>query len=378
MEKEKVLCLDLFRFLCICAVISIHVTSEPLAKLPADSWGYFFYYLVNTGSSFAVPAFLFLSGFVLFYNYEGNWTSARCKSFFYKRLSFTVIPYIIWSFFYFVGVQIIIGTNIFSQMDDSLVKLITGKNYAHLYYIIIILQFYLLFPILMVLMKYFSCFRRNLLIFGAVFQVAFFLVNRIYLHIQATGSFAFTYMLFYLLGGYLALNYSACKNWLMKRPYLWGILWLVSGMIYTAKGWWIVQHPGAGYPWLSYANFLFYYLYVTFSCLALFLISHFLHQRWEKYLSLPAQWGMASFLIYLAHPAVLLLWRHYIVDMVTAYPVGYHLITVLGGIVSLLLPWAGYLMMRKYRFVWLFIGKVTPEVARPKKETSSMDSVSPG
>lgn len=367
MKKEKIPSLDIFRCLGILAVISIHVTSEPIMHLPVYTQGYFLYYAVNRGSSFAVPAFLFLSGFVLFYNYEGSWSKETCKSFFYKRLSFTVIPYILWSFFYYVGVQLIMDNNIFTQMDVFLVQLVTGKNYAHLYYVVIMIQFYLLFPLFMVLIERFSFLRRKLLLFALVFQGAFFLLNRWYFHIQATGSLAFTYILFYLLGAYLGLNYTACKKWLTKRAIIWAMAWLGLGILYLAKGWWDIQHPGFGQPWMAYANFVLYYTYVAVSCVGLFLLSHFLQHRGGKYLSLPTRWGQASFLIYLAHPAVLLLWRHYIVTRDTL--LGYFFTTVLGGIAALLLSWAGYHIMSKYKPAWILIGKVNAEGSPVKKDS---------
>ena len=363
-KKEKIYFLDIYRFLCIFAVISIHVTSDPVSKIPVNTWPYFVYYIINIGSSFAVPAFLFLSAFVLFYNYEDRWNIKMTKSFFYKRFISTIIPYIIWSFFYYAVLQVSLGQNIFNEINKFLIQLFTGKNYAHLYYIIVIAQFYLLFPVLMGLVKKFPYFRKYLVQFSIIFQIVFFLLNKYFLHIKATGSIFFTYMLFYCVGAYIGLNYQALKNYLTKKPLRWIIAWIIIGIFYIAKGWYGIQNPGCGQPLIAYLNFIIYYLYVTISSLAIFVISNILYVRWGEKVKILSQWGRASFLIYLLHPFVLLCWRHYIIANNSNL---YHLLTILAVPMALLVPWIVFLCFNKYKFAWLFMGNVEAKKQIVKK-----------
>lgn len=67
-QKERIPQLDVFRAIAIIAVIAIHATSRTLAETLDTSLFHPFLFL-NKFSQFAVPSFVFLSGFVLFYNY---------------------------------------------------------------------------------------------------------------------------------------------------------------------------------------------------------------------------------------------------------------------------------------------------------------------
>lgn len=353
-KKQKVPFLDIFRCACIMAVILIHMTSDPVVKLSPYPVVHFYYLAVNLASSFAVPAFLFLSAFVLFYNYQDRWNWETGKSFFTKRLLYTIVPYLIWSVLYYVGNQLSLGENIFHRSDLFFYRLLTGKNYAHLYYIIIMVQFYLLFPVFMALIQRSSFIRRHLIAIAVFLQGAFFLLNRFYLHIPTTGSMAFSYFLFYLIGAYLGLNYQTAMQWLYRQSKVWMIIWLAAGLLHVLKGWILFHDPNFGRIWMPYAHLILYDFYVTLSCLILFRIASTVHQRWGPHLKLLTQWGEASFFIYLAHPGILLFWRKYVV-VTSQY--GYQLTTILGGVASLLIPWYGYRLLKKYPYAWLLMGQ---------------------
>ena len=370
-KKQKVPFLDLFRGVCILAVIAIHMTSDPVVKLSPYPRVHFIYFAINLACSFAVPAFLFLSAFVLFYNYQGRWTLATGKTFFAKRLLYTVVPYLVWSVLYYAGNQLSQGENVFLHIDQFFYHLLTGKNYAHLYYIIIIVQFYLLFPVFMALIQKWPFFRRHLIGMAVFLQAAFFLLNRFYLHIPATGSMAFSYFLFYLVGAYLGLNYQTATDWLARQSSIWLVVWLVYGLLHIVKGWILFHDPGFGRSWMPYVHLVIYDLYVILSCLILFQAAELAHRRWGRQLKLLGQWGQASFFIYLAHPGVLLFWRKYVV-VTSQY--GYQITTVLGGLAALLIPWYGYRLLRKYPYAWLVMGQTAAPAGAIRREESMAGS----
>lgn len=97
-------------------------------------------------AKFAVPVFIFITGLVLFYNYDGRFSYG---AFLAKRFKDIVVPYIIWSAV-FEGVNLLSAGGLLSW--DALLlygqKLLTGKTSYHFWYIIMIIQCYLLFPLL--------------------------------------------------------------------------------------------------------------------------------------------------------------------------------------------------------------------------------------
>ncbi|WP_454190673.1 acyltransferase [Paenibacillus sp. Marseille-Q7038] len=99
-------------------------------------------------SKFAVPAFLFITGMVLFYNYEDQFTSG---AFIKRRITDIFLPYMIWSLIYiFFYAWKTAGLAGFSSLElgEILMQLLTGKSSSHLWYIIMIMRLYLLFPII--------------------------------------------------------------------------------------------------------------------------------------------------------------------------------------------------------------------------------------
>lgn len=99
-------------------------------------------------SKFAVPAFLFITGMVLFYNYEDRFTTG---TFIKRRFTDIFLPYIIWSLIYiFFYVWRTAGPAGLSSLEprEMILLLLTGKSSYHLWYIIMIMQLYILFPLI--------------------------------------------------------------------------------------------------------------------------------------------------------------------------------------------------------------------------------------
>src|SRR5665647_1416684 len=137
------------------AVIMIHVTSEFLTKINKHSWYFAFYNGLNIFSPFAVPAFIFISGLVMFYTYYNKpLTGSELLSFYKKRMLYIIFPYIMISTFYY-ALKLALGFKIalLAGVKLYLIQLLTGGAYAHLYFMFIIIQFYMLFPLLLFIAK---------------------------------------------------------------------------------------------------------------------------------------------------------------------------------------------------------------------------------
>ncbi|WP_411349863.1 acyltransferase [Paenibacillus sp. WLX2291] len=101
--------------------------------------------LLLIAAKFAVPAFIFITGLVLFYNYDGE---LAYGSFIRKRFKDIVVPYLLWSLLYMVLNGILLHQPPFAWLPDMLGFWITGKSSYHLWYIVMIIPMYLLFPLL--------------------------------------------------------------------------------------------------------------------------------------------------------------------------------------------------------------------------------------
>lgn len=135
--------IDALRVIAILAVILVHVTTKTLDVGHFDLIKDPLTLFLNQASRFAVPLFFLISGFVLELN---NRDGLSYGTFFKKRASRILIPYIFWSAFYFF-----IGWGFdFSKLisDRFLMDLVTGKAAYHLYFIPTLILFYLAFPFL--------------------------------------------------------------------------------------------------------------------------------------------------------------------------------------------------------------------------------------
>lgn len=117
---------------------------------------------------FSVPAFIFVSGFFIAYSVRGNEKTVSWKVL-KTRLTYLIIPYLIWSVTIFVRDYFLSGT-IYTPAQ-YLSALLTGKATGIYYFVPLLCSFYLLSPILVSYAK--TNYKRLLIVsillqFGAV------------------------------------------------------------------------------------------------------------------------------------------------------------------------------------------------------------------
>ncbi|WP_274650349.1 acyltransferase [Paenibacillus humicola] len=366
MEKRiKLAELELLRGIAILAVLAIHTTSYAAAKLPMDSTFYPVYHIINTAANFAVPAFMFLSALLLFYHYD----SAGGRSwltFYRKRIKTIVVPYLLWSVFYSAVVMLISHAGFKASVSRFFHGLAVGGSYAHLYFIIVIAQFYAIFPLLHALLRI-RFVRDHPLLCGAAAQTAFYLLNYYYIHMHKIGTFIGSYLLYLFLGAYAAGKWKERENnrasshgWLLFTGFLLAAaLYVVQTWLQKTDPHWIPQ------PFLSNLNFVSDYTYSAVSCLALLHFSKRIEQsRFSLLKRMLFSIGIYSFGIYFIHPFILLLWR---LKVMNGAPVVYHLLTFAGGAVALGLSWLTTWLVQRTRLGSFVVGR--SDVKAPSVQT---------
>ncbi|BBH19544.1 acyltransferase [Paenibacillus baekrokdamisoli] len=353
-KRPKIDHIELFRGLAILAVLLIHVTSYPIILLPMHSTLYPLYHIVNTFSHFAVPAFIFLSALGMFYQYDDtrkpNW-----YSFYFKRFKVIIIPYVLWSFFYYALVFYFSRKSLTEGSLSYFKGLLIGSNYAHLYFIIIIVQFYLLFPLIHRLLLT-KPLRSHIIAFGIAAQAIFYLANYNYLHLSKIGSIAASYLLYYCLGAFVGLRMQSNNGTFHSGKWIYPT-WLLFAVMYASQMWMIRANPHwVPRVWLSGINFVTDYSFSAISCLFLLQLSQYLlNWRWHSVTKLLLSIGATSLGIYYVHPFLLLVWR---AKFMSTQPILYHPLTWLGGILALALSWVFTLILQRRKWGFLIVGKV--------------------
>ncbi|CAM3941586.1 acyltransferase [Cohnella lubricantis] len=372
-KKPRIPEIDILRTMAILAVIMIHATGFMLSKLDKASSYYLPYSALQNLSAFAVPVFIFISGFVLFYSYlEKPITSRLLGTFYRKRMLTAVVPYIAFSVIYYL---------VRHRNDPDLLTLpnlkhfgyllLTGQAYTHLYYMIVIIQFYLLFPLLLYAMQKI---KRPLIILlaGVLVQWAYYFVNREVIVkltnipevLHQTGDFFTSYIAYFMFGAYLAAHgerFMAFARFQKPGQSAWGrsipwififAVWLGAGLYYA-----YINYMGAAHKiWATSQTFQsVWFVYNLASGLVLFRLAIWVYKAlgsgWRQAVLLI---GQCSFGIYLLHPLVLMYYRKL---PVSGNPLLFHLYFIGEYASALLLSWAiTYFLMRRFRWSWVLFG----------------------
>lgn len=376
--KKQITEIYIYRAIVMMAVIMIHVTSEFVTKINKHSWYFAFYNGLNIFSSFAVPAFIFISGLVMFYTYYNKpLTGSELLSFYKKRMLYVIFPYIMISTFYY-ALKLALGFKIalLAGVKLYLIQLLTGGAYAHLYFMFIIIQFYMLFPLLLFIAK-----RKGmaplLFLIGVILQWGYIYLNSeviVHLHsipnvFHRRGSLFPTYLAYYLLGATIGIYYPKISHWFeaTKSPllsfksiviYLFYGMWLASGLYYV----YLYYLTNTNQVSASSKTFDFYFfIFSILSSVVLLRLSFWIMARWSRRsVNLLIHLGVASLGVYFFHPAVLLFYRKDVAHLHLKHPLYF------GGafVAALFISWLLTTLLMKFpKWSLAIIGTLPKKVA---------------
>ena len=281
-------------------VIFIHTIAEPAAGYEKDSLLYFLALGAWRLSSFVVQGYIFLSGVKLFLHSK----NVSAGAFYLGRLRRVVLPYIA-DCCLFALHGILTGT---MQLTPAsfLTGLLTGKLCGHFYYVILIVQFYLLTPLWQ------KCIRKTDPVLGCLTALMVMAICKIYMPdlLQfLTGrpftenSLLFTSYLFYFIAGtYCGMAYDRFRIFLERYRLSLLVTWGILGIINWVFLW--MQYRGIYYaPWLELFHVL-YCMYAIAGALSLGVLLQDKKLFQTKFFRLADRW---SYHVYLLHPLVIFL-----------------------------------------------------------------------
>lgn len=176
-------------------VIIIHVTAEFWTSFMIGSIQYKSIILLNTISQFAVPCFICISGFVLYYVYHNK--EYNVLKFYKKRITKIVIPYLVWSAIYIIVIHNYYKPPI--SLAIIVEDILQGRASGHLYFIILILQFYILFPLIL---KVYKIINNKILSMGVFLGIN--IITVLFIRTPFKDRFFMNYLMFFGLGFLLA------------------------------------------------------------------------------------------------------------------------------------------------------------------------------
>lgn len=245
MSKRKLGEIEILRGIGFLAVVLQHVIAGVFYLPGIDLQSITVVTLLLGLSRFAVPLFVFITGLVLFYNYDRQ---MNYYTFIKKRFVQVIIPYILATLLYYVWVSLLGKTSPLNLSHEA-IKLgqliLTGKASYHLWFMVMIIPFYVLFPLFRFILSKERKFITNLVTVVVFFMISFLLVyalrngllsvhNAFLDTISPYYDRNFLFWSFYfVVGGFAGIYYDQSKS-VLKRlhwPNL-GLLLILTGLVY--------------------------------------------------------------------------------------------------------------------------------------------------
>lgn len=306
-KKNYLVSLDILRTLAIVAVIMIHTTTKSL-----DVTGYHvektrMSLFLNQAARFAVPLFFFISGFVLELNYKEEF---HYSTYFKKRASRIILPYIFWSIIYEF---IIHQQHQFSITSLSFLNtLLLGTASYQLYFIPSLIIFYLCFPLLHNHLYFLKkkVILIPLIILEIVLLIIDYQINQISLPTPIR-IVLLNYLLF--LFGMIASHYQERILALTKR-FLKQIVFcfvIILGLVYIQSDILFLNTRNITYIYSQYHPTI-----VLYTLLLFILIFYFFH-GYKKHIKGIALFSRLSFFVFFIHVAILeFLWDTFLQNLI--------------------------------------------------------------
>ncbi|WP_405496352.1 acyltransferase [Nocardia sp. NBC_00511] len=235
---------DLFRVLTFACVIAVHVIDQANDSGNDTSHG------ILTLLHFTRFAFFALTGFVLVYQFAGK--SFRATTFWRRRFALVGIPYVAWSVVYW-AYSIHLGQNhgsvpwLLSRLG---LDLVWGTAYYHLYFLLVTMQAYLLFPLLRKLLQVTAGHHGWLLTGSAALHLVVLyylhyppfttgLSGELWTHVPAS---VLPYQFFTILGAVTAWHIDAVHAFLRAHGRVIVAVLLLTGVAAEANYVFLVHH----------------------------------------------------------------------------------------------------------------------------------------
>ncbi len=294
--------LTLMRAIACLSVLMVHISAVPFDEMAGSVGTLTVFAYLNRAFKFTTPAFVFLSGVMQYYH---HWeTPFDYKKFMKKRFGPIFWPYLTTVFLY-EGLFFLSGMNVVN-LKAMLLRLLLGTSNYHLYFVIIIMQLYLLMPLIL------GAFRRIDEKWVLLGSLIINLTSREFLNVPYGDRFFANYLFFFVLGAYVVRHMVKMKE---KLPSFLGHLAVLYGVLTAVYGSQFVGYTLNGLTYNPHLTSLTWFVFSTVAIFFLYAISLYGVKKFYK--GSFKRWvdriNGASYWIYLLHPMGLYvstyLWR---------------------------------------------------------------------
>lgn len=346
-KPTRIQAIDIFRGLSILEVVMHHVLGFSIRFAELGSHLHAFLVFLNRTLHFAVPAFLFMTAVV--FTQAAVLKPFNVKRFYWGRFKKSFMPYLIWTLIYGAYKIGIYGGD-WLDWQKWLFWLQYGKASYHLYFLLIALQFYLLFPLFVPMWKRKERRFWRVVLIGFALQVAMYLLNKEtqVVSFRYPATMVWWYIPALALGMYFGSRYREFE-WAWRNYRVYIFVGAALGYAFYLP---LAFGAMLGNPVNNYQYNIAYWIFTTSFALMLFGLAHSFARGPDWFKGPLGFLGKHSLQIYLIHPVLLDLFKKW------GYPESTFLfmLTFVAYVgVALLLPLGFAYLIRNTRLsVWLF------------------------
>ncbi len=230
--KKEIASIYYVRVFAMLMVVFVHATAQYRHLFTVNTIQHQIYHFLNNIVRVESGIFIMLVGIVFFYNYQNrNFLSKEnLLTYFKRRVVYILIPYIIWSLIYEAD-AIYYGDRVY-DLAGIIDRILTGQSKYQLYFIFLIVQFYLVLPIIVTITQKSAFLRKYLWVFGVLIEFIYFFLNMKYN--LTTVPFFLNLFGSFLLGAWIGLHYNTIKAKITNaKIVLAGTGFLLTGVPYV-------------------------------------------------------------------------------------------------------------------------------------------------
>jgi peptidoglycan/LPS O-acetylase OafA/YrhL len=315
--------LDPLRIVTALCVVGVHAVALTVF-LNHSAWGTLVQNAVVVALHYTREMFMFVSALALTYVYYGK--PFQAGQFYKKRAIGVLTPYCIWSAIYILVNHP--GLSLGAFLSTTVIAILNGSASFQLYFILISLEFYLIFPLFLRFMKLVEHHPWITLAISFVLEMVMMYLDFHYLQSgsllrssfwsfvnQYQASFLLTYQFYFILGGLAAIYVQQARAFLLRHGRL-----VALGFIVALLGLWahFFLQITVLHETMSNAVSVLQPGMVPFS-LAVIVCFSWLAARWAQRVDKDGHpkgyrlWGMlsdTSFGVYLVHVLILVALLH--------------------------------------------------------------------
>lgn len=304
---ERELNLDVLRSLSIIGVVLIHIIGASFQYWHQGSLEWAFFIATDQFFRFSVPLFVFISGYTLYSKYNNNFKFWE----FYTKRALRILPwYLLWSLIIYIYINISVVPGFVNYQFWKLVLL--GKVDYHLYFVSMIIQLYILFPILLWLYKKLKLsFLVILFMLTAILYFVFTQDGRGIIQLpwrfyeQQQYLFFGTWVFYFVLGFVLADQALSSAKIFLKRYKFIFLLAVLTTLFLTVFNCFQLINSTVDTNVATRSTRIPILLYSTVFVVSAFLFSDVFLKLNKKLLKAILYFANLSFLVYLIHALVI-------------------------------------------------------------------------